>query len=99
DYAFLFDRPFMYVKADFDALPYDAYDIEEELWTFRVLEEIGIELKPESFSSIKQILLDASGNELLTENRAKAKDTAWQYRGKSGERVVEYLLEKQKGLV
>ncbi|HKM06473.1 MAG TPA: CDP-glycerol glycerophosphotransferase family protein, partial [Sphaerochaeta sp.] len=46
DYAFLFDRPFMYVKADFDALPYDAYDIEEELWTFRVLEEIGIELKP-----------------------------------------------------
>ena len=98
DYTFLFDRPFMYVKADFDALPYDAYDIEEELWTFRVLEEIGIELKPESFSSIKQILLDASGNELLTENRAKAKDTAWQYRGKSGERVVEYLCTKQKNL-
>ena len=84
------------MKADFDAMPYDAYDIEEEPWTFRVLDEIGLELKPESFSAIKQVLFDASENELLTENRARAKETAWQYRGKSGERVVDYLLEKQK---
>jgi hypothetical protein len=96
DYAFLFDRPFMYVKADFDAMPYDSYDIEEEPWTFRVLDGIGIELKPESFATIKQVLLEVSENELLTENRQKAKDTAWQYRGKSGERVVDYLVEKQK---
>ena len=99
DYAFLFDRPFLYVKADFDALPYDAYDVEEELWTFRILEEIGIELKPESFPALKEVLVDACDNELLTGNRTKAKDTAWQYRGKSGERVVSYLLEKQKELI
>ena len=97
DYTFLFDRPFLYVKSDFDAMPYDSYDIEEQPWKFRVLDEIGIELKPESFSTIKQVLLDACENELLTDNRAKAKDTAWQYRGKSGERAVDYLLEKQKG--
>ncbi len=98
DYVFLFDRPVMYVKADFDAMPYDAYDIEEEPWTFRVLEEIGIELKPESFPSIKGMLLQACENELLTENRTKAKDTAWQYRGTSGERVVDYLMGKQENL-
>ena len=96
DYAFLFDRPFMYVKADFDAIPYDAYDIGEEPWTFRVLDDIGLELKPESFSAIKEVLLDACDNKLLTENRTKAKDTAWQYRGESGERVVDYLCAKQK---
>ena len=99
DYTFLFDRPFMYVKADFDAMPYDAYDIEEEPWTFRVLKDIGIELKPESFSTLKEMLLDACDNTLLTENRTKAKDTAWQYRGKSGVKVVDYLLEKQKNLM
>lgn len=47
-------------------------------------------------SPFMEVTLDTYENELLTENRAKAKDTAWQYRGKSGERVVEYLLEKQK---
>ena len=98
DYTFLFDRPFMYVRADFDAMPYDSYDIEEEPWKLRVLDEIGIELKPESFPGIKQVLLDACQSKLLTENRRKAKDIAWQYRGKSGERVVDFLLEKQKRL-
>ncbi|MBI9094572.1 MAG: CDP-glycerol glycerophosphotransferase family protein [Sphaerochaeta sp.] len=98
DYTFLFDRPCMYVKSDFDAMPYDSYDIEEEPWKFRVLDEIGLELKPESFPVIRQVLLDACQSKVLTENRRKAKDTAWQYRGKSGERVVDFLLEKQKGL-
>lgn len=99
DYTFLFDRPFMHVKSDFDAIPYDSYDIEEEPWKFRVLDEIGIELRPESFPVSRQVLLDASQSKRLTENRRKAKDTAWQYRGKSGERVVDYLLEKQKEFV
>jgi hypothetical protein len=98
DFVFLFDRPVMYVKADFDAMPYDAYDIEEEPWTFRVLKEIGIELKPENFSTLKELFLEACEDALLTENRAKAKDTAWQYRGKSGERVVDYLMRKQENL-
>jgi len=99
DYTFLFDRPFMYVKSDFDAKPYDSYDIEEEPWKFRVLNDIGIELKPEDFSTIKQVLLEVSENELLTENRSKAKDTAWQHRGESGVRAVDYLLETQKELL
>ncbi|MDT4762165.1 CDP-glycerol glycerophosphotransferase family protein [Sphaerochaeta sp. PS] len=98
DYTFLFDRPFLYVRSDFDAMPYDSYDVEEEPWKFRVLGEIGIELKPESFPTIKEVLLGACGNELLTENRKKAKETAWQYQGKSGERAVDYLVKKQKEL-
>ncbi len=96
DYTFLFDRPFMYVKADFDAIPYDSYDIVEHPWKFRVLEEIGMELKPESFSIIRQVLLEACDNELLTENRTKAKDTAWQHRGESGERIFDFLVGEQE---
>ena len=96
DYTFLFDRPFMYVKSDFDAIPYDSYDIEEKPWKFRVLDEIGLELRPDNFSSIKQVLLAACENTLLTENRTKAKETAWQYRGESGKRAVDYLVEQQE---
>jgi len=91
DYSFLFDRPFLYVNSEFDARPYDSYDIEEEPWIFRILPEIGIELKTEDFGTIKDVLVKASQSTSLSENRKSARDVAWQHRGESGERVAEYL--------
>ncbi len=91
DYAFLFDRPFLYVNNEFDARPYDAWDVEEQPWRFRVLPEIGIELNKERFSEIGEILKAASKDQTLSENRKRAKDTAWQHRGESGEQVAEFL--------
>ena len=98
DYTFLFDRPFLYVHTDFDDRPYDAGDIEEEPWKFRVLPEIGIELKEADFPNLRQVLADACSDAVLSGNRQKAKDTAWQYRGESGKRVVDYLVAKQQTL-
>jgi hypothetical protein len=47
DYAFLYDKPVMFVKQGFDLRPYDADDLGEnainELWQFKTLEKIGIE--------------------------------------------------------
>jgi len=91
DYSFLFDRPFMYVNSEFDARPYDSYDIEEEPWIFRILPEIGIELKVEDFPNIKQVLEAAVQSSSLSEKRQEARDIAWQHRGESGERVADYL--------
>ena len=99
DYAFLFDRPFLYVHSDFDDRPYDAGDIEEEPWKFRVLPEIGVELKEADFSNLKQVLTDACSDSVLSSNRQEAKDTAWQHRGESGALVVDYLVAKQQVLV
>lgn len=91
DYTFLFDRPFLYVTGEFDAMPYDAYDIEEQPWKFRVLPKIGKELKREDFSRIKEVLLETANSSELQENRKAAKQVAWQYQGESGERVAAYL--------
>lgn len=99
DYAFLFDRPFLYVHSDFDDRQYDAGDIEEKAWKIRILPDIGIELKEADFANLKQVLTDTCSDAVLSENRQKAKDTAWQYRGKSGKRVVDYLVSKQLDLV
>ena len=98
DYTFLFDRPFLYVNADFDSTPYDLYDIEEPSWGFSVLEEIGVELDPKSFATIKETLIAVSKDNVLSENRQKAKETAWQYRGESGKKVVDYLIGKYETL-
>ncbi len=94
DYTFLFDRPFLYMNADFDARPYDSYDINEEPWKFRILPEIGVELQEKDFCRIGDVLLETSKSTLLQENRKKAKETAWQYQGESGEKVAEFLVSK-----
>jgi hypothetical protein len=98
DYTFLFDKPVMYVKQGFDLRPYDADDLGEDaeykLWQFRSIKEIGIELKEEDFPHIGRLIQNASDSEELRQARRKAKDSAWQYQGEAGKRIVDYLTTK-----
>jgi hypothetical protein len=96
DYTFLFDKPVLYVRQGFDLRPYDADDLGEDaaenLWQFKVLKKIGIQLKEEDFPSIGEILKNASDSDELRQARQIAKDTAWQYRGEAGKRAADFLL-------
>ncbi|MCL1927441.1 MAG: CDP-glycerol glycerophosphotransferase family protein [Treponema sp.] len=98
DYAFLFDKPVIYVKQGFDLRPYDADDLGEDaaekLWQFRTLKEMGIELTEDDFPRIGEIIQNASDSEELRQARQKAKDTAWQYRGEAGRRIVDFMVER-----
>jgi CDP-glycerol glycerophosphotransferase (TagB/SpsB family) len=97
DYAFLCDKPVMYVKQGIDLRPYDADDLgenaAEELWQFKVLHEIGIELKEEFFETIGDVIKNASDSAELKEARKKAKNTAWQYQGEAGKRIAEFMIK------
>jgi hypothetical protein len=96
DYIFLCDKPVMYVNQSFDLRPYDADDLGDnavnELWQFRTLREIGIELKEEHFYSIAEIIKAASDSVELKAARKKAKETAWQYQGEAGKRIAEFMI-------
>lgn len=94
DYCFLFDKPFLYCNNEFDHRPYDSGDLKETPWKFSVLQDIGVELNPDSFNSIENVIMSACENNILKTNRAKAKDTAWQNRGAAGEAVYEFLTKK-----
>jgi len=100
DYTFLFDKPVMYVKQGIDLRLYDADDLGddavEKLWQFRTLKEIGIELKEEEFPQIGDIIRGASDSEELREARQRAKNAAWQYRGESGKRIVDFMISARK---
>ena len=102
DYAFLFNKPVMYVKQGFDLRPYDADDLGEDaiekLWQFKTLKKIGIELKEEEFQIIGEIIQQASDSVELRHARQKARDTAWQYRGEAGKRVVDFMLSVNENL-
>jgi hypothetical protein len=94
DYVFLFDRPFLYLNQSFDLKPYDAWDLGTTPWKFRVLPEIGKELRESEFDSVKTVIESAVASSTLAKNREKAKATAWQHPGESGTRAVDYILSK-----
>jgi hypothetical protein len=96
DYIFLFNKPVMYVKQGIDLRPYDADDLgdnaADELWQFKTLLEVGIELKEELFDSIAVVIRNASDSEKLKCAREKAKKEAWQFQGEAGKRAAEFMI-------
>ncbi len=99
DYTFLCDKPIMYVNAELDLMPYDAYDLPDNgknIWQFEVLKKIGIELKEEQFEGIKEIIQKASDSKELASARNRAKDEAWMNRGQSAKLTVDFMVEKHQ---
>ncbi|MDR2102960.1 MAG: CDP-glycerol glycerophosphotransferase family protein [Treponema sp.] len=92
DYAFLFGRPVLYPRFDFDKRPYDMADIEEEAWTFRAVREIGLPLQEESFGDIEKILdgLINAGKE-RGDTIGRLRGEAYMYPGEAGKRAVDAL--------
>ena len=100
DYAFLREKPFLYVNEDIDIRPYDAGDLAEmnpsvTAWQFSVLPSIGKKLTEADFSDIGNILSECAKNTEYKAEQQKAKQTAWMYPEESGERVADFLMQKQ----
>lgn len=100
DYAFLREKPFLYINEDIDIRPYDAGDLAEteppiEAWQFSVLPTIGKKLSEADFADIGTVISDCINNADYKAGQKKAKETAWMYRGQSGERIADFLIQKQ----
>jgi CDP-glycerol glycerophosphotransferase (TagB/SpsB family) len=101
DYIFLFDKPVLYVRQKIDMRPYDADDLFtgvdggalENLWQFRILKEIGVELKEDFFDSIGDVIKSASSSAELKDARLKAKCEAWRYIGEAGVRAADFMVQ------
>jgi len=91
DYMFLRDKPVIYVSQDFDLRPYDADDLNHELWQSKTVKAAGIELREEDFPRITEIIKNAGDSESLKQARKEARETAWQYPGEAGKKIFEFM--------
>ncbi len=96
DYAFLFDRPFVFLNQAFDPRPYDAFDSSEKPWKFSAFSEIGREITPSDFPEIGAILTSVAADKSLSAARARTRDVAWQRRGEAGKLVSDFLVSKAR---
>jgi len=98
DYALVFGKPIIYADTSFDPAPYDAAWIEEPLWRFEVLKELGAPLKKEDFPRMRELVDDLLQQEQGREAREKVRDEAWQCIGESAKLTVDYMIHKYEEL-
>lgn len=96
DYAFLCDKPVLYVSQDIDLRPYDADDLDHEIWQFTTLRKIGRELKEDQFDAIQHVIRTAADSTEMQQAREQAKEEAWQHIGQGAARTVDFLVQKQQ---
>ena len=98
EFSLVYDKPVIYTNADFDQSPYDSWWLNEPLWTFTVLSDIGTELTEENFGNLKADIDDCLNNPRFKENRQIARDQTWANYGHGAESVADYLISKYNEL-
>jgi hypothetical protein len=97
DFTFLCDKPVVYVNQGIDIRAYDADDLGEnrmdELWQFKTLHKIGIELREDYFDHIEEVIKSAADSGELRRARQTAKVEAWQYQGEAGKRIADFMIK------
>ena len=96
DYSLVFGKPVIYADTKFDTAPYDADWLDEKIWSLRAVEKLGIQLKEEDFSKIKDVIDEAISSEKLKAARNEVISECWDKQGSSAVNTVDWLLTKQQ---
>ena len=97
DYILLFNKPVIYNNQKFDMRMYDAIQLEDELWQFKTLKKVGVEIKEEMFGNIKSLVESVVNDRSRSSLLAEVKNEAWMYPGEAGKRIVDYMISKATG--
>lgn len=99
DFALVFDGPVIYSKTEFDKGPYDAWWLDDELWTFSILNKIGVQLNEGDFNDLGAVIdrcLNAPG---FREGRDQARRETWANIGHSAEATVDFMIKTRERLL
>ncbi len=98
DFACIFEKPLIYTENTFDDSQYDSCWLEEGTWQFQILPEIGMPLKEEELSSLKDSIDTLLTDDARREGIKKCREACWQHIGESSARIVDYLIKKEEEL-
>lgn len=94
DFSLIYDKPVIYTTPNFDLGPYDAWWMDEPLWTTTILPHIGAELTEDKMDSLKELIDTCIEDPRYAEGRKKAKAETWANAGTGAKAVADYLQEK-----
>ena len=98
DFALVFDKPVIYTDPNFDKGPYDAWWIDEPLWTFDALQRFGKKLTEDNLSNLPSIINECLNDPKYAIAQHQIKDETWACRGEGAARIVDYIMDKHQEL-
>lgn len=98
EFALIYDKPVIYTNPNFDLGPYDAWWLNDPLWTVGALPRIGRELTDESMEHLKELIDACLTDPGYAEGRCAVKQETWAYPDEGAQRVADYLIEKYNSL-
>lgn len=98
EFALVYDKPVIYADTKFDKAPYDAWWLEEDIWTSTALPRIGMELTEDKMDSLKEMIDTCLENPKFAKGREEVRNETWEYFGEGTERTVNWLLNKYSQL-
>lgn len=98
DFTLIYDKPVIYTNPNFDISVYDAWWLQQPLWTTSALPRIGQELTEGNMENLKE-LIDACLTETrFAEGRRAVKAETWAHFGEGAVRTADYLINKYEEL-
>ena len=98
DFVLVQNKPVIYTDPQFDLGVYDAWWIDEPLWTVSALERIGWKLSRENMNQLKKMIDECLEDPQIAENIQSVKDETWAFYGEGAKRVAQYLQKKSEEL-
>jgi len=96
DFVFLRNKPVFYVSEKQDWRSRDAfriYENQDEIWTFRNLQKIGIAITPELLNELPNQISKATSDINLQSAITEIKAEAWPYQGEAGKRITDFMID------
>lgn len=98
DFSLVYDKPIIYTNPNFDLSMYDAWWLQDPLWTFSALPRLGRELTEDNMENLKELIDSCLTDPQYARFRSEVKQQTWANPGEGTQRAAEYLLQKYEAL-
>lgn len=98
DFALVYDKPVIYTDTKFDKSPYDAWWLDDELWTIKALPRLGEKLDDNNLNSLKELIDHCIEDESYSDNRKELRNETWANVGEGAKHTVDFVLNKYNEL-
>lgn len=94
EFSLIYDKPVIYTDPNIDISVYDAWWLDQTIWTVTALPRLGEELRTENMDDLKELIDRCLTDPRYAEGRRQVKEEAWANSGNGAAATADYLIAK-----
>lgn len=94
EFSLIYDKPVIYTDPKMDLSVYDAWWLDQTIWTVTALPRLGEELRAENMDELKVLIDRCLSDPRYAEGRRQVKEETWANSGNGAAATADYLIAK-----